>query len=133
MLQFLSSFFSAFFLYKRKTKKKALEHFKHVFKIWSQFRRLVCRTKDKIKIKIYEEKVISASVCLATHGHAVIHTVTGSFQYGIMFTVNQKWKNKIYKLGKLDDGNPIQQITRSSDKRQKETKKHAIKPDSKLD
>ena len=47
--------------------------------------------------------------------------------------MNQKWKNKVYKLGKLDDGNPIQQITRSSDKRQKETKKHRIKPDSKLD
>ena len=47
--------------------------------------------------------------------------------------MNQKWKNKIYKLGKLDDGNPIQQITRSNDKRQKETKKHGIKPDSKLD
>ena len=49
-----------------------------------------------------------------------------------MFTVNQKRKNKIYKLGKLDDGNPIQQITRFSDKRQKETKKHGIKPDSKI-
>ena len=76
---------------------------------------------------------MSASVCLATQGHVVTQTVTGSFQYGITFTVNQKWKNKIYKLGKLDDGNPIQQITRSNDKRQKETKKHGIKPDSKLD
>ena len=33
--------------------------------------------------------------------------------------VNQKWKSKIYKLGKLDDRNQILQPARSRNKRQK--------------
>ena len=55
-----------------------------------QFRYLVCRAKDKNKIKTYEEKAILAKV----------RTSNYIFWSGQVLIVNQKWK-KIYKLGKL--------------------------------
>ena len=39
--------------------------------------------------------------------------------YGLAFIMNQKWKSKIYKLGKLSDRNQILQPARSRKKRQK--------------
>ena len=42
---------------------------------------------------------------------------------GLKFMVNQKWKSKIYKLGKLDDRNQILQPARSRKKRQKDIDK----------
>ena len=42
-----------------------------------KFRPLVCRAKDKNKIKTFEEKMITA------------------------FDVNKKWKNKIYRIPAL--------------------------------
>ena len=62
-----------------------------------------------------------ASFCLARQGHVIIHTVAGSLWYAIAFIVNQKWKNKIYKVGKVDDRIPVLQLTRSRSKKQKET------------
>ena len=40
---------------------------------------------------------------------------------GLAFIKNQKWKNKIYKLGKVDDKIQILQPARSRNKRQKDT------------
>ena len=42
---------------------------------------------------------------------------------GLAFIVNQKWKSKIYKLGKLDDRNQILQPANSRNKRQKDMDK----------
>ena len=42
-----------------------------------------------------------------------------SGSYGLAFIMNQKWKSKIYKLGKLNDRNQILQPARSRNKRQK--------------
>ena len=44
-----------------------------------------------------------------------------SGSYGLAFFVNQKWKNKIYKLGKVDGRIQILQPARS---RNKDKKKH---------
>ena len=41
--------------------------------------------------------------------------------YGLAFIVHQKWKNKICKLGKVDDKIQILQPARSRNKRPKET------------
>ena len=41
--------------------------------------------------------------------------------HGLAFIVNYKWKNKIYKQGKLDDRIPILQLARFRSKRKKET------------
>ena len=43
------------------------------------------------------------------------------FWFGLAVIVNQKCKNKIYKLRKLDDRIQILQLARSRNKRQKET------------
>ena len=49
--------------------------------------------------------------------------------------MNQKWKNKVYKLGKVDDRIQILQPARSRNKRPKETemliKKDGFKPSTK--
>ena len=42
-----------------------------------------------------------------------------SGSYGLAFTVNRKWKSKIYKRGKVNDKNQILQPARSRNKRQK--------------
>ena len=42
---------------------------------------------------------------------------------GPAFIVNQEWKSKIYKLGKLDDRNQILEPARSRNKRQKDMDK----------
>ena len=42
-----------------------------------------------------------------------------SLWYGLAFIVDQKWKNKIYRLGKVHDKIPILQLIRSRSKRQK--------------
>ena len=39
---------------------------------------------------------------------------------GLKFMGNQKWKSKIYKLGKLDDRNQVLQPARSRNKIQKD-------------
>ena len=39
--------------------------------------------------------------------------------YGLPFILNQKWKKKIYKLGKVNGRNQILQPARSRNKRQK--------------
>ena len=41
--------------------------------------------------------------------------------YGLAFIVNQKWKSKTYKLGKVDDRTLVLQIARSRGKNQKAT------------
>ena len=46
--------------------------------------------------------MISASVCIARQGHVIIH-IPLAVLYGIAFIENQKWKNKIYEPGKVDD------------------------------
>ena len=60
-----------------------------------------------------------------------------SFLYGIAFIVNQKWKNKIDKLKKVDERIPILQLTRLRSKKQKETdiwiEKDDFKTGSRLD
>ena len=43
-----------------------------------------------------------------------------SLWYGLTFIVNKKWKDKIYKPGKVDDKIPVLQLTRSRSKKQKE-------------
>ena len=40
--------------------------------------------------------------------------------YWLAFIVNKKWKNKIYKLGKVDDRISVLQVTRPRSKKQKE-------------
>ena len=42
---------------------------------------------------------------------------------GPAFIVNQEWKSKIYKLGKINDRNQILQPPRSRNKRQKDMDK----------
>ena len=46
-----------------------------------------------------------------------------SGSYGLAFIMNQKWKSKIYKLGKVNDRNQILQPARSRNKRQKDMDK----------
>ena len=41
--------------------------------------------------------------------------------YELAFIMNKKYKNKIYKLGEVDDRIPVQQLTGSSGKKQKES------------
>ena len=48
-------------------------------------------------------------------------TKTYTVVYGLALIVNQKWKNKIYKFGKVDDRIQILQLARYRNKRQKET------------
>ena len=45
---------------------------------------------------------------------------TISLWNGLAFIVNQNWKSKIYKLGKVDKINSVLQLTRSKGKKQKE-------------
>ena len=47
--------------------------------------------------------------------------VVTSLWYGLAFIVNKKWKNKIYKLGKVDDRIPVLQLARSRGKKQNES------------
>ena len=49
--------------------------------------------------------------------------VITSFWNGLALIVNKKWKNKIYKLGNVDDRIPVLQLTRSRGKKQKESEK----------
>ena len=42
-----------------------------------------------------------------------------SGSYGLVFIVNQKWKNKIHKLGKVNGRNQILQPAKPRNKRQK--------------
>ena len=44
-----------------------------------------------------------------------------SLWYGLKFIVDQNWKNKIFKLGKVDERIPILHIARLRGKRQNET------------
>ena len=69
--------------------------------------RLQFRTKNK-------KKYIGAS--FYRQGHETI-----SLWYGLEFMVNQKRKNKISVLGKVDDRIPILQLTRSKSKKSKGT------------
>ena len=43
----------------------------------------------------------------------VFCTLLMSLWYGLAFVVNQKFKNKIYNLGKKDDSIPMLQLARS--------------------
>ena len=43
-----------------------------------------------------QEKVISLKVCASNY-------LITSVWYGLAFIVNKKWRNNIYKLGKIDD------------------------------
>ena len=47
--------------------------------------------------------------------------VVASLWYGLAFIVNKKWKNKIYKLGKVEDRIPVLQLARSRAKKQNES------------
>ena len=63
------------------------------------------------------------------------HTIM-SLRYELAFMANQKWKSNICKLGKVGRI-PIQQLTRSRNKKQKETQirieKDGFKPGSRLE
>ena len=56
--------------------------------------------KDKSKVKTYEQKAISAKVCFAWAKSC--NYIPPVYRLAA-FIVNQKWKNKICKLGKVDD------------------------------
>ena len=60
--------------------------------------RLVGRAKDKIKNKNIKQKISVSLILARTYSQIADH----SFSYGLAFIVNQKWKNKVYKLGKVD-------------------------------
>ena len=64
-------------------------------------------------------------------------TKTYTVVYGLALIVNQKWKNKIYKFGKIDDRIQILQLAGDRNKRQKETEiwieKDGFKTNSRLD
>ena len=47
--------------------------------------------------------------------------VITSLWYGLAFIVNKKWKNKIYKLGRVEDRIPVLKLTKSRGKKQKES------------
>ena len=53
-----------------------------------------------------------------------------SLWYSLAFLVNQKWKVKIYKLGK-GDRIPVLQLTRSRNKTKKKTRYESRKMDFK--
>ena len=67
---------------------------------------------------------------------AIIISLWCGLAYWLAFVVNQNWKNKIYRLGKVDEKIPILQVTRSKSKRQAQTEiwmeKHGFKPGSRL-
>ena len=44
-----------------------------------------------------------------------------SLWYGLAFIANKKWKNKIYKAGKVDDRTLVLQLTRSRGKKHGES------------
>ena len=61
-----------------------------------------------------------------------------SVWYGLALIVNKKkWRNKIYKLGKVEDRIPVLQLIRSMSQKQKETdlwtEKDGFKPGSRID
>ena len=64
----------------------------------SKFMRLVGRAKDKIKNKNIKQKISVSLILARTYSQIADH----SFSYELAFIVNQKWKNKVYKLGKVD-------------------------------
>ena len=57
--------------------------------------------------------MVSEKVCTSN--------IITSFWYGLVFIVNIKWKNKIYKLGSFNDRIPVLPLTRSRSKKQKES------------
>ena len=71
---------------------------------------------DKNKIKTQEQKANEVS-CLVCFVLTKIYILV----YGLVFIVNQKWKNQICKVGKVNDRIQILQLARSRNKRQKET------------
>ena len=94
---------------------------------------LVCRAKDKNKNKnIWAESEPKLVNLFCIHKY-----INFSLVYGLALIVNQKWKNKIYKLGKVIDRIQILQLATFMNKRQKETKiwieKDGFKPSPRLD
>ena len=55
---------------------------------------------------------------------------------GVAFAMNKKWKNRIYKLGNVDDRIPVLQLdpgVKSKKNPIYESKKMVLKPGSRLD
>ena len=136
---------SAYFRYKRKAKKRSW----NTSNTWSKFaqiERIFLRTNCKIRGQRYwrnqrlqvciflylvcrvgpgiKTKSKNASRKLTEVGICLVYfvlTKTYSMVYVLALIVNQKWKNKIYKFGKVDDRIQILQLARYRNKRQKET------------
>ena len=82
-----------------------------------KFRRWVSYAKDKNNVRTFEQKVIQRQFVL----YGQIHTVI-CLWYGLPFIVDQKWKNTISKLMKVDERILIVELARTRSKGQKETK-----------
>ena len=85
-----------------------------------KFLRLVCTAKDKNKMKTFEVYFVLAMTII-------------SLWYGLTFIVNQKWKNKTYKLGKGRDRIHILQLARSRKETEIWIEKDGFKPSSTFD
>ena len=70
-----------------------------------KFMTLVGRAKDK-NIKAEDRRKFDI-------GKDISQVVDHSGSYGLAFIVNQKWKNMVYKLGKVDERTQILQPARS--------------------
>ena len=89
-------------------------------------------TQDKNKIKIYKQKTMLVYKC-----KFVLYWQRQSLWHGLAFIVNQKWKNKTFKLGKVNDRIQIIQLATFRNKSKKETEirieKNGFKANSRLD
>ena len=79
------------------------------------------------------------NVCTSRHRSSigVSNYLITSVWYGLEFIVNKKWKNKIYKLGKVDERIPVLQLLDPGVKNKRkpiyESRKIVFKPGSRLD
>ena len=101
--------------------KEALEHwiyFKNKLRnTWAAILKTSAVSRLKTcELKTYDEKANQSQFVSYWQKHKII-----TLKYGLTFIVDQIWKNKIYKLGKVDDRIQIQQLAKSRNKRQKQT------------
>ena len=89
-------------------------------------------TQDKNKIRTYKQKTISVYKC-----KFVLYWQRLSLWHGPALIVNQKFKSKTFKLGKVNDRIQIIQLATFRNKRKKETEigieKDGFKANSRLD
>ena len=111
--------------------KEALEHFTHVIKIWSNRGNIFKNKSRKTWAAIMKTSHFCCYIFLYSVWRARDKKQTKNIQarrkrtevsYLVCNVLTKIWKNKIYKVGNVDDRIQVLQLARSTNKRQKETK-----------